>query len=66
MVLYPDIQEKIHSEIQAVIGDRRLPSLDDRESLTYFELVFTEVFRWSPAVPLSVSALKISIHYKFK
>ncbi|KAH7913526.1 cytochrome P450 [Hygrophoropsis aurantiaca] len=54
MVLYPEVQQRAQAEIDAVIGDDRLPNFDDRAALPYVEAICREVLRWSPAAPLSV------------
>lgn len=51
-VLYPEIQRKAQAEVDAVVGQDRLPSFEDRESLPYVEAVVKELYRWLPIVPL--------------
>ena len=55
MMVYPDVQNKLQSEIDQVIGRDRLPSLEDRKSgsLPYLEATVKELLRWMPAGPLS-------------
>ena len=45
MVRYPEVYQKAQSEIDLVIGNGRLPSLDDRHSLPYLECILKEVYR---------------------
>ncbi len=52
MLLYPDIQAKAQAEIDAVIGDDRLPRFDDRERLPYVNALALEVSRWHNIGPL--------------
>ncbi len=52
MLLYPDIQAKAQAEIDAVIGDDRLPRFDDRERLPYVNALALEVSRWHTIGPL--------------
>ncbi|KAL0571246.1 hypothetical protein V5O48_010716 [Marasmius crinis-equi] len=54
MVLHPDVLHKAQEEMDRVIGQDTLPSMDDRESLPYFECVLKEVLRWNPPVPLGL------------
>lgn len=52
MVLHPHVLKKAQEEIDRVVGPKRLPDFDDRESLPYIEAIFQEVLRWRPVVPL--------------
>ncbi|XP_072318852.1 cytochrome P450 2U1 [Eucyclogobius newberryi] len=54
MVLYPDIQDKVQSEIDAVIGQHRTPSMTDKGSLPFTEATIMEVQRLSVVVPLAI------------
>ena len=53
-VLWPDVQRKIHEELDTVIGRARQPSLDDRPSLPYFEAAVNEAARLASVAPLGV------------
>jgi cytochrome P450 len=50
----PDIQAKAQAEIDAVVGNDRLPVLSDRSQLPYVEALLKEVHRWSAVGPLGV------------
>lgn len=52
MVQYPAVLKRAQAEIDAVIGQDRLPVVGDRASLPYCNAVFTELLRWSVPVPL--------------
>ncbi|CAE6462182.1 unnamed protein product [Rhizoctonia solani] len=54
MTLNPHVQAKAQAEVDRVLGQDRLPEMDDRESLPYVECVLKEVERWQPVVPLGV------------
>ncbi|KZT27006.1 cytochrome P450 [Neolentinus lepideus HHB14362 ss-1] len=54
MTLHPEIQKKAQTEIDAVIGNDRLPTFQDRENLPYVEALVKEVLRWNPVTPLGV------------
>jgi len=46
MVLHPEVQKRIHEELDSVLGGERLPTFEDRDSLPYFWNTFREVLRW--------------------
>ncbi|KAF6751633.1 cytochrome P450 [Ephemerocybe angulata] len=52
--LFPDVQAKAQAEIDAVVGDSRLPCFSDREQLPYVNAVALEVLRWHAVVPTGV------------
>ncbi len=52
MLLYPDIQAKAQAEIDAIVGNDRLPRFDDREHLPYINALALEVSRWHTVGPL--------------
>ncbi|KAJ7135986.1 hypothetical protein C8R44DRAFT_608658 [Mycena epipterygia] len=45
MVLRLEIQNKAKAEIDAVVGDQRLPNFDDRASLPHIDAVYRELMR---------------------
>ena len=54
MTMNPEIQKKAQEEIDAVVGNTRLPDYDDRPSLPYIEAVYREVLRIDPPAPTGV------------
>ncbi|TFY79082.1 hypothetical protein EWM64_g4930 [Hericium alpestre] len=54
MTLYPEAQKKAQAEIDAVIGNDRLPDFSDQDSLPYVEALVKEVMRWRLVVPTAV------------
>jgi len=44
----PDAESRLHAEIDAVLGDERLPTLEDLPGLRYAEMVFAESMRLYP------------------
>ncbi|KAG8689410.1 hypothetical protein FRC11_002719 [Ceratobasidium sp. 423] len=52
MVLYPEVQKKAQEELDSVVGDSRLPTIEDRTQLVYIERILQETFRWGPIGPL--------------
>ncbi|KAH8980773.1 cytochrome P450 [Lactarius hatsudake] len=54
MALYPEVQRAAHAEIDAVLGDSRLPDFSDKDKLPYVSAVLKEVLRWHPVAPLGI------------
>jgi len=54
MTLHPEVQRKAQEEIDRVIGNKRLPSMEDRENLPYVNAIVKEVFRWHPVGPMGL------------
>ncbi|XP_078586123.1 cytochrome P450 2U1-like [Branchiostoma floridae x Branchiostoma japonicum] len=53
MLLYPDVQEKVHREIDSVLG-QAVPSYSLRDKMPYTTATLAEVQRINSAVPLGV------------
>ncbi|KAF8751768.1 cytochrome p450 [Rhizoctonia solani] len=54
MIHFPATQQKAQAEIDEVIGDSRLPEMEDMHQLPYTNCLIQEVLRWCPIVPLGV------------
>ena len=60
MILFPDVQKKAQAEIDTVVGDSRLPTMEDEPNLQYIRGCVKESLRWMPttilgAVPHAVT-----------
>ncbi|KAK3707191.1 hypothetical protein QZH41_007168 [Actinostola sp. cb2023] len=54
MLYYPDIQVKIHKELDDVISRDDIPRLEDKERLHYLQAVLAETMRMASVAPLFV------------
>ncbi|ESK83420.1 cytochrome p450 [Moniliophthora roreri MCA 2997] len=57
LVLYPEVQRKAHEEVDRVIGQDRLPTLNDIKDLPYIQALIKEVFRYRPPAPIMQHAI---------
>ncbi len=54
MMAYPDIQKRVHAEIDATVGRNRLPRLADKPELNFTYAVVLEVQRMASITPIGV------------
>ncbi|KAF5387612.1 hypothetical protein D9615_000087 [Tricholomella constricta] len=54
MALYPEVARKAQAELDAVVGNDRLPTFEDRPHLPYLDALTKEVLRWNAVVPTGV------------
>ncbi|KAH8116443.1 cytochrome P450 [Phellopilus nigrolimitatus] len=54
MVRHPNVLKRAQVDIDRVVGDERLPTMEDRTSLPYIDCILKEVFRINPPLPLSL------------
>ena len=54
MTIYPDILKRAQAEMDVVVGDKRLPTFEDRDSLPYVNAICIELLRWHVVVPMGM------------
>jgi cytochrome P450 len=54
MVRHPEVLKKAQAEIDAVVGNDRLPSFSDKDNLPYINALVTEALRWNSVAPTGV------------
>ncbi|KAJ3728216.1 cytochrome P450 [Lentinula raphanica] len=53
LVLNPHVQKHAQEDIDMVVGNHRLPSFEDRESLPFITAICQETLRWHTPTPLA-------------
>ncbi|KAL7642656.1 UNVERIFIED_CONTAM: hypothetical protein RMT77_007221 [Armadillidium vulgare] len=54
LATFPEIQEKVHKEIDSILPNGTLVTIEDKSKLPYMEAFLTEVLRYSTLIPNGV------------
>uniref|UniRef100_A0A493T686 Cytochrome P450 family 2 subfamily W member 1 n=1 Tax=Anas platyrhynchos platyrhynchos TaxID=8840 RepID=A0A493T686_ANAPP len=64
MMKYPEIQKKVHAEIERVLGPDRLPTFEDRKKMPFTTAVIHEVQRFVTLLPHVPRCTSTDTHFK--
>lgn len=53
MLLFPDVQRKLQAHLDEIVGEERLPTVDDYPHLPFVRSCIKESLRWMPATILA-------------
>ena len=66
MAAHPDVQRKVHEELDKVIRHGRLPNMADKKNTPYTEAVLSEVQRVNTLVPFALGHTNLSEDFELE
>jgi cytochrome P450 len=51
-MVHPDVQNKLHNELDERVGRARMPTMKEIEGLEYLQAAWSESMRWIAPVPI--------------
>lgn len=65
LTAYPNVQKKAQEEVDRVVGQSRMPKLEDLEHMPYLRAITLELHRFRPVAPLMIPHATITpVEYK--
>ncbi|EKM51686.1 uncharacterized protein PHACADRAFT_102181, partial [Phanerochaete carnosa HHB-10118-sp] len=55
MSMHPELQKRAQEELDGIVGQDRLPEMEDQDALPFITAIMKECLRWRPVLPLGVA-----------